>query len=56
VVFRYDPEKDDKVRIRDVPEKDVLARISGTWRERIFFSMGAKSVCPHSPFLKYRFG
>ncbi|PMD67385.1 uncharacterized protein K444DRAFT_515380 [Hyaloscypha bicolor E] len=43
VVFRYDPEKDDKVRIRDVPEKDVLARISGTWRERIFFSMGAKS-------------
>jgi hypothetical protein len=46
VVFRYDPEQDDKVRIRDVPEKDVLARISGTWKEKIFFSMGAKSVCP----------
>lgn len=46
VVFRYDPEQDDKVRIRDVPEKDVLARISGTWKDKIFFSMGAKSVCP----------
>jgi len=45
VVFRYDPEQDDKVRIRDVPEKDVLARISGTWKDKIFFSMGAKSVC-----------
>lgn len=44
VVFRYDPEKDDKVRIRDVPEKDVLARISGNWREKMFFSMGPKSV------------
>ncbi|PMD42376.1 oxysterol-binding protein-like protein [Hyaloscypha variabilis F] len=43
VVFRYDPEKDDKVRIRDVPEKDVLARISGNWREKMFFSLGPKS-------------
>ena len=44
VVFRYDPEKNDKVRIRDVPETDVLARISGNWKEKISFSLGAKSV------------
>ena len=45
VVFRYDPENDDKMRIRDVPEKDVLARVSGNWKEKVFFSLGAKSVC-----------
>jgi hypothetical protein len=54
VVFRYDPEKNDKVRIRDVPEKDVLARISGNWKEKISFSLGAKSVrhFPSSPQIK----
>lgn len=43
VVFRYDPEKDDKMRVRDVPEKDILARITGNWRETLYFSLGAKS-------------
>lgn len=38
VVFKYDPEKDDKVRIVDVPEKDVLARITGNWKEKVFVS------------------
>lgn len=44
VIFRYDPENDDKTRIKDVPEKDILARISGNWREKLFFSLGPKSV------------
>ncbi|KAL5354386.1 hypothetical protein ACLOAV_000475 [Pseudogymnoascus australis] len=39
VVFKYDPEKDDKVRIADVPEKDVLARITGNWKEKVFVSV-----------------
>jgi hypothetical protein len=46
VIFRYDPEKDDKTRIRDVPDKDVLARVSGNWREKLFFSLGPKSDAP----------
>lgn len=44
VVFKYDPDKDDKVRIRDVSEKDILARISGNWKEKLYISLGAKSV------------
>lgn len=44
VIFRYDPEKDDKMRIRDVPDSDVLARIAGNWKERLSFSLGPKSV------------
>lgn len=44
VVFRYDPENDNKTRIRDVPDKDVLARITGNWKEKLYYSVGAKSV------------
>lgn len=42
VIFRYDPENDDKTRIRDVPDEDVLVRLSGAWKEKISFTMGPK--------------
>ncbi|KAM0667411.1 hypothetical protein ACQRIT_003551 [Beauveria bassiana] len=44
VVFRYDPEKDDKTRIQDVPEEDILARLSGPWREKVVFTLGSTPV------------
>jgi hypothetical protein len=51
VVFKYDPENDDKVRIRDVPEKDVLARISGNWKEKLFLTHGPRvGVCTPLPY------
>src|SRR5580700_743576 len=37
VIFRYDTENDDKTRIKDVPEKDIVARIEGNWREKMYF-------------------
>lgn len=46
VVFRYDPENDNITRIRDVPEKDILGRISGTWKEKVYFSPGSKPAEP----------
>ncbi|KJZ77158.1 hypothetical protein HIM_03479 [Hirsutella minnesotensis 3608] len=42
VIFKYDPENDDKTRVQDVPEKDVLARLSGPWREKIAFTLGPR--------------
>ncbi|KAI1000415.1 hypothetical protein K3495_g7783 [Podosphaera aphanis] len=42
VVFKYNPEKDDIMKIKDVPEDDILARISGAWKETVFFSLGSK--------------
>lgn len=51
VVFHYDPENDDKIRIKDVPEKDILARISGNWRERTYFSLGSKPIVSLRPIL-----
>ncbi|KAK8095985.1 oxysterol binding protein [Apiospora kogelbergensis] len=49
VIFRYDPEKDDKTRIKDVPDKDVLVRLSGNWKEKIVFTHGPKPVDSHPP-------
>jgi hypothetical protein len=53
VIFRYDPENDNKTKIKDVPDKDVLARISGNWKEKLYFSLGAKGVCLAFSFYSY---
>ena len=39
VVFRYDPENDKINRLKDVPEKDILARVEGCWKEQIYYSI-----------------
>ncbi|KAI1109376.1 oxysterol-binding family protein [Nemania sp. NC0429] len=44
VIFKYDPDNDDKVRIRDVPESDVVARLGGGWKDKIVFTLGPKPV------------
>lgn len=44
VVFRYDPDNDNKTKIKDVPDKYVLARVSGNWKDKLYFSVGPKSV------------
>ncbi|KAK8055028.1 hypothetical protein PG993_000255 [Apiospora rasikravindrae] len=49
VIFRYDPDKDDKTRIKDVPDKDVLVRLAGNWKEKIVFTHGPKPVDSHPP-------
>jgi hypothetical protein len=38
VVFRYDPDNDTITRLRDVAESDVLARISGSWHGKIYYT------------------
>lgn len=50
IIFRYDPENDDKQRIRDVPEEDIVVRLGGAWRDKILFTLGPKPVvCLLSP-------
>ncbi|KAL9615567.1 MAG: hypothetical protein Q9167_000080 [Letrouitia subvulpina] len=39
VIFQYDPENDNKVRIKDVPEKDILAKLEGCWQEEIYYTL-----------------
>lgn len=48
IIFRYDPENDDKVNIKDVPEADIVARLGGPWREKVMFTLGPKPMVSKS--------
>jgi oxysterol-binding protein-related protein 9/10/11 len=41
IIFKYDPDNDNKTKIKDVPSSDVLARISGCWREQVFYTLSS---------------
>ncbi|KAL2194922.1 hypothetical protein P885DRAFT_42057 [Corynascus similis CBS 632.67] len=49
IIFRYDPENDDKRQIQDVPEEEVLVRLGGPWKEKIVFTLGPKPLNSHPP-------
>lgn len=42
IIFKYDPENDDKIKIKDVPEEDIVVRLGGPWKEKIQFTVGSK--------------
>ncbi|KAL4882328.1 hypothetical protein BJY04DRAFT_227045 [Aspergillus karnatakaensis] len=39
IIFRYDPDQDTITRTKDVPEGDVLARISGSWHNQLYYTL-----------------
>ncbi|KAF6828923.1 oxysterol binding protein [Colletotrichum plurivorum] len=53
VIFRYDPDNDDKVNLKDVPEADIVARLSGPWKEKVQFTLGPKPVDSHPADERY---
>ncbi len=53
VVFRYDPENDDKTQLKDVPEKDIVARINGNWKDKMYFSLSPKFTVSYFQVLIY---
>ena len=42
VIFRYDPKNDNIAKIKDVSDKDVLARIEGNWQYKVYYTLGSK--------------
>ncbi|KAF2033393.1 hypothetical protein EK21DRAFT_98385 [Setomelanomma holmii] len=42
VIFKYDPKNDTFTKIKDVPEKDVTARIEGSWQDKVYYTLGSK--------------
>jgi len=38
VIFRYDPDNDHITRLKDVADGDILARISGSWHGKIYYT------------------
>lgn len=39
VIFRYNPDKDTTTKIKDVPDGDVLAKISGSWHGKVYYTL-----------------
>jgi hypothetical protein len=53
VIFTYDPNNDTKTKIKEVADKEVLARIEGNWQDKIYYTLGSQpfnraSVCLNS--------
>jgi hypothetical protein len=42
VIFKYDAKNDTTTKIKDVSDKDVLARIEGNWQDKIYYTLGNK--------------
>lgn len=43
-MFRYDPTKDKYIRLKDVPEKEVLARVEGCWQDQIYYTIPSSAA------------
>jgi hypothetical protein len=50
IIFKYDPKTDKTMKIKDVPDNNVLARLEGNWQEKIYYTLGNK------PFAKVAVG
>jgi hypothetical protein len=43
VIFRYNPDEDTITRVKDVPESDVLAKVSGSWHGQLYYTLAGSS-------------
>ena len=44
VIFKYDPDSDNRIRLKDVPEKDILGRIEGCWHDQVYYALANSKV------------
>ncbi|KAF2827641.1 hypothetical protein CC86DRAFT_290000 [Ophiobolus disseminans] len=42
VIFKYDRNNDTTTKIKEVSDKDILARIEGCWQDKVFYTLGSK--------------
>ena len=38
VIYRYNPDTDKVTKIKDVPEKDIIGKIDGCWKDKIYYT------------------
>jgi hypothetical protein len=54
VIFKYDPNNDTKTKIKEVPDKDVMARIEGSWQDKVYYTLGSQPFNKSSVRLLFR--
>ncbi|KAF2685817.1 hypothetical protein K458DRAFT_417021 [Lentithecium fluviatile CBS 122367] len=48
VIFKYDPDSDTKTKIKEVADKDVLARVEGSWQDKVYYTLGSQPFAKSS--------
>ncbi|KAI9809647.1 MAG: hypothetical protein M1825_000079 [Sarcosagium campestre] len=43
VIFNYDPDNDTKTKVKEVPEKDIIARIEGNWQDTLYYTLASSN-------------
>ena len=51
IIYTYDPDNDNRTRIKDIPEKDVLGRVEGCWHEEVNYMLSGSKVSAYFSFL-----
>ena len=49
VIYRYDPDKDKITKLKDVPEKSIVTRIEGCWKEQIYYTIPSTPAVSKEP-------
>ncbi|EXJ95706.1 hypothetical protein A1O1_00829 [Capronia coronata CBS 617.96] len=52
VIFRYNPDDDKYTRVKDVPDRDILAKIEGCWQDQIFYTIPNSAAVKERPNLQ----
>lgn len=52
VVYRYDPENDKYTKPRDVPDNEVLVKIEGDWKDKIYYTVPSSKATKEYPNLE----
>jgi hypothetical protein len=52
LIFRYDPTDDKYTRVKDVPDKDILAKVEGCWQEQITYTIPNSAAVKESKTLE----
>jgi oxysterol-binding protein-related protein 9/10/11 len=49
VIYRYDPDNDKITKLKDIPEKSIVARIEGCWKEKIYYTIPSTPAISKGP-------
>ena len=45
VIYRYGPSSDNKTKIKEVAEEDIVARLEGCWQDKVYYILPNSAVC-----------
>ena len=52
VIYRYDPDNDKYTKPKDVPDSEVLVRIEGDWKDKVYYTIPSTKTVKSYPNLE----